>query len=139
MRIVLDTNVLVSGLISPSGAPAQIQAAWRRGDFELVTSAPLLDELAEVLSYPRIRNRLGWTGEELFEFIEFFRATAIVTSPSESLELARDPDDGRVLEAAQASHADYVVTGDNDLLDLRTFVGIPILTPAVFLRLITPA
>ena len=137
MRVVLDTNILVSGLISPSGIPAQIQTAWRRGDFELVTSVPLLDELTEVLSYPRIRNRLRWTDEGLSDFIEFFRATAIVVKPSTKLAIARDPDDDRVLEAAHASHADYIVTGDNDLLELRDFVGIPILAPAGFLKLIT--
>ncbi|MEO6044276.1 MAG: putative toxin-antitoxin system toxin component, PIN family [Tepidiformaceae bacterium] len=136
MRVVLDTNVLVSGLISPAGSPAEIHQAWRRGDFELVTAEPLLLELVEVLSYPRIRKRLHWSDGQLSDFAELYRATAILVTPAQALVVARDPDDDRVLEAAQAGHADFIVSGDRDLLDLREFVGIPILTPTGFLTML---
>lgn len=138
MRVVLDTNVLVSGLISPAGSPAEIHQAWRRGDFELVTSEPLLHELVEVLSYPRIRKRLHWSDGQLSDFAELYRATAILVSPTLKLAVSRDSDDDRVLEAAQASHADYIVTGDSDRLTLGDFAGIPILAPADFLKLVAP-
>ena len=57
-------------------------------------------------------------------------------TPDIALAVSRDPDDDRVLEAAQAGHADFIVSGDRDLLDLREFVGIPILTPTGFLTLL---
>ena len=136
MRVVVDTNVLVSALISPAGSPAEIQHAWARGDFELVTSPALLNELTKVLSYPRIQRRLHWTAGQLSDFLKHLRATAIVVTPAQALVVARDPDDDRVLEAAQAGHADFIVSGDRDLLDLREFVGIPILTPTGFLTML---
>ncbi len=136
MRVVLDTNVLVSGLISSKGPPGEIQRAWRRQGFELVTSAPLLHEFLEVLTYPRIRKRLYWSDAELSDYLESFLAAVVLVTPTAMLEISRDPDDNRILEAAYAANADYIVTGDADLLVLREFSGIAILAPAVFVRLV---
>ena len=91
-----------------------------------------------MLSYPRIRKRLHWSDGQLSDFAELYRATAILVSPTLKLAVSRDSDDDRVLEAAQASHADYIVTGDSDRLTLGDFAGIPILAPADFLKLVAP-
>ena len=69
MRAVLDTNVLVSAVLSRGSPPDLILQAWRRGSFQLVTSAPLLFELDAVLRRPRIKDRLGWTDRELTAFV----------------------------------------------------------------------
>lgn len=137
MEAVLDTNVVVSALLSPKGPPAEIIRAWRAHSFTWVTSPALLDELERVLRYPRIRQHLAWVDDELAEFLELIRRQARVVSPSQTLEVIQDdPDDNRVLEAAVEGHAEYVVSGDRHLLDLGTYGDITIVTPARFAAII---
>jgi putative PIN family toxin of toxin-antitoxin system len=131
---VLDTNVIVSALISPRGAPAQIYRAWQAGRFAYVTSPRLLDELARVLTYPRVRKLLAWTDEERGELLEALAYAAKLVIPNIQLDvIAEDPDDNRVLEAAVAAAASHIVTGDSHLLDLGSYEGAEIVTPARFL------
>jgi len=132
MRAVLDTNVLVSAILIPRGHPATIVAAWRRGDFQLVTSAPLLEELANVLLRPRIRRRLAGSPDDIANFLLDLQQTAIVAAPSFELSVVRDAADNRVIEAAVAARADYVVSGDQDLTDLGSYREVSIVTPARF-------
>ena len=134
MEAVLDTNVIVSALLSPRGAPAEIFSAWQRGRFTYVTSPPLLDELARALSYPRVRKFLTWTDEERGEFLEALAYAARLVIPTIELNvLSDDPDDNRVLEAAVAVGASHVVTGDRHLLDLESYEQVEIVSPARFL------
>ena len=133
MEVVLDTNVIVSALISPRGAPAEIFSAWQRGRFTYVTSPPLLDELARALSYPRVRKFLTWTDEERGEFLEALAYAARLVIPTIELNvLSDDPDDNRVLEAAVAGG-----TGDRHLLDLESYEQVEIVSPARFLALLS--
>ena len=130
MRAVLDTNVLVSAILSPTGPPDLILQAWRRGAFELITSAPLLMELRGVLGRPRIAKRLRRPPAEVATFLSDFSENALVVTPEEELHVVqRDPADSRVLKAA--GQADFVVSGDEDLLAL-SYEGVSIVTPARF-------
>jgi uncharacterized protein len=126
-RAVLDTNVIVSGL-GWSGAPAAILDAVSDDRLVLVTSAPLLAELRRVLEYPRLAKVIQG-GAQLADLVA---ASGVVVSPSRVLTVVRDDDDNRVLEAAIEGAADYIVSGDTDLLDLGSFQGIPIITPGEF-------
>jgi putative PIN family toxin of toxin-antitoxin system len=126
-RAVLDTNVIVSGL-GWSGAPAAILDAVSDDRLVLVTSAPLLAELRRVLEYPRLAKVIQG-GAQLADLVA---ASGVVVVPSRVLTIVRDDDDNRVLEAAIEGAADYIVSGDADLLDLGSFQGIPIITPGEF-------
>lgn len=126
-RAVLDTNVIVSG-IGWRGAPAAILDAVSDGRLVLVTSAPLLAELRRVLEYPRLAKVIQG-GAQLADLVA---ASGVVVAPNRVLTVVSDDDDNRVLEAAIEGAADYIVSGDTDLLDLGSFQGIPIIAPGEF-------
>ena len=136
IRVVVDTNVYVSGLIKRNGPPGRVLAAQRGGQFDLVTSPALLAELEMVLRRPHILKLIHASVAEVLDFVDQLRVASIVVTPDIAVTVARDPDDDRVLEAAQAGQADFIVSGDRHLLDLREFVGVPILTPTGFLTLL---
>ena len=137
MRVVLDTNVLVSAILSRGNPPDSILRAWRRGSFELVTSSPLMRELENVLTRPRIRRRLRWSTEERTAFVAALREGAlVVTTEGELSVIQADPADNRVLEAAVGAGADYIVSGDRHLLELGSYESVRIVTPARFLAII---
>ncbi len=130
MRAVLDANVLVSVLLSRRGAPAALVLAWLAGEFELVVSEQLLDELARVLAYPRVRARIA--EREAGAFIALLRRSATLhTDPSQPARLSRDTGDDYVLALAMSAAA-AVVSGDEDLLVLAP--GLPVFSPAEFLK-----
>lgn len=136
MRVVVDTNVIVSGSLRTSGAPANALATNRDNEVTWITSEILLAELQRVLARPRIRRRLKWDDARITQFSDVLRRQSVVVAPSERIEASRDPDDNRVLEAAVAGEADYKVAGDRDLLALGSYEGIAIVTPARFVELL---
>lgn len=131
LRAVLDTNVLVSAILSRRGAPAALLRAWRDGEFEVVVSPSLLDELRRVLAYPKLRRRIG--AEEAEAFVALFRAAAEHhDDPGGPASVrSRDAADDFLLALAEASSA-YLVTGDDDLLELADVA--PVLAPAALLE-----
>ena len=134
MVIVLDTNVIVSGLLSPRGPPAEIINHWETDRFEVVTSSPLLNELERVLHYPRVQRYLKPSPDEVAAFVNRFSRVTTVVEPQLTLEVVKeDPDDNRVLESAADGRASYIVSGDEHLLDLKKYNEIVILKPAEFL------
>lgn len=131
MRVVLDTNVLLSGLMTPRGVPGRIVAAWIDVEFELVMSLDQVSEVAGVLAYPKIRDRLCWDQERIESFVKQLHVRAeVIDLGSTAAEVPRDPKDVPVLAPLVAAKADLLVTGDDDLLALRS--GHPIETPTEF-------
>ncbi len=136
-RAVLDTNVLVSALISPSGASAQLLIELRSGGFELIVSPLLLAELREVLSRPKFRRYVSEA--EIDAYAELIRREGLVVDdPLPSSEpVGVDPDDEYLIDLARAGQVDAMVTGDVHLLDLRDVL--PVRTPREFIdSLATP-
>jgi len=128
VRVVLDTNVLVSGLAYPGSVPGRILGAWRRGGLEVVLSRYILDEMVRVL--PRLR-RITLTAAEIRDLADSFLFLAEIVEPSTELEESlRDQADQLVLGTLRAAQSDYLVTGDKDLLALAG--KYPIVTPAMF-------
>jgi putative PIN family toxin of toxin-antitoxin system len=130
--VVVDTNVLVSALISPHGAAARLLR--HPVPYTLVTSAAILDELARVLRYPRLARRYHLTSVLVQDYLATLATTALVAAVDPSHRAAArgvspDPDDDKFLACALAATADAVVSRDRHLRGLGEFAGIPILTP----------
>ena len=131
LRVVLDTNVLVSGLAYPGSIPGQIVAAWRQGAIDVVISRHILDEVARVL--PRLNHRLHWGEADFTDLLEILAIQADLVEPLPLPPASvRDAADVPVLGTFLAAEADYLITGDQDLLALAE--RHPILTPAEFWR-----
>ncbi|MDQ3179816.1 MAG: putative toxin-antitoxin system toxin component, PIN family [Acidobacteriota bacterium] len=133
MRIVPDTNIVVSGLFW-RGQPRRILDAARDGIIELFTSPVLLEELEDVLSREKFAARLEAAQVTVQELVEGYSALATVIDavPIAPVILA-DPDDDAVLACALAAEAEIIVSGDSDLLDLKEHQDIRILTATEFL------
>ena len=133
MRIVLDTNILVSGLMVPDGTPGRIIAAWFDAEFDVISSREQLAEIGRVLGYPKIRRVLKWDDDRIERFLRLLHGRVEIVEPdSAAVDTPRDPDDAPILGALVAGDADFLVTGDRDLLALRD--RYPIETPAEFVR-----
>lgn len=133
LRVVLDTNVLLSGIAYPASVPGKIIAAWRHGSVDVLLSVYILDELRRVL--PRLARRHGLTAAEIDDLVDVLAIQAEVIAPLPGTEPdLRDLDDepvlGTLLSAQRTSGADYLITGDKDLLALGE--RYPIVTPAKF-------
>lgn len=129
MRALFDANVLISGLLSRAGAPALLLAKWLEGEFELVVTERLLQELEATLARPKLRRHLE---AEISEFLELLRGLAEwVEDPEAGPSVtSRDPKDDYLIAAAASAHA-TLVTGDAHLLELEG--SIPVLSPRAFL------
>jgi uncharacterized protein len=127
LRMVLDTNVLVSGLTYPGGIPGRIIATMRGGGLDVVLSRYILDETRRVL--PRM-TQLRLSSEEIRDLVDALMFLADIVEPDGWDESLRDPADQQVLGTLLASKADYLITGDKDLLVLAERYSI--VTPALF-------
>ncbi len=133
LRVVLDTNVLLSGIAYPASIPGKIMAAWRHGSIDVVLSDFILTELRRVL--PRLQNRHGLTKGEINDLVDSLALLAEMVEPEASQEATlRDANDqpvlGTLLAARTASDASYLITGDKDLLALAD--RYLVVTPARF-------
>lgn len=136
MRVVVDTNVLVSGLISSSSAPGRIVDAILRGDIVPLVSPVTLSELHDVLRRPRIQPYLTRAGVAVATFLLDFAKVAEVVTPKPTGAQIRDPQDLGIAEvAASRPLADFLITGDDDLLTAPG-VAVPTVSPAEFIRLL---
>lgn len=138
MRVVLDTNTLVSGVISPGGPPRRLLDGARTQAFELCSSATLLAELLDVLSREKFAARLAQAGLTPQGIVGELRRMATMATPQAVPRvIEQDADDDHVLACALAGQADLIVSGDKHLLGLGgQYEGIRIVAPAVAVELI---
>lgn len=133
LRVVLDTNVLLSGIAYPGSVPGKIVAAWRHGSIEVLLCTFILEELRRVL--PRLASRHGLSAAEIDDLVDILaiQAEMIEPLPANESEL-RDANDlpvlGTLLAGLKLADVNYLVTGDKDLLVLAD--RFPIITPAAF-------
>ena len=131
MRVVLDTNVLLSGLMYPGSTPGAEVRAWREARIELVLSVEQLTEIGRVLSYPKIRKILKWDRGTIESFLkQLYLRSELVDISTTVASVPKDPGDNIILATLIASEAECLATGDSDLLVLHDRYAI--LTPAEF-------
>ena len=133
-RVVLDTVVLVRGLINPHGVWGRL-VFERAGDYRLVVSPPLLSEYLEVIARPELTRKFRSLPHHLRDLLDLLAQAEIATF--ETLPpFDRDSHDAHVLATALHGAADYLISADNDLLDLGAYAGIPVLSAPAFLRIL---
>jgi putative PIN family toxin of toxin-antitoxin system len=137
VRAVLDTNVLVSGLISEHGPPCQIIDAWLDGRYTLITSPYQVEEVNHVLSYPQIAGRIRLEGAELDLLLAAILSEAeLVPGHLQLPGVTRDPKDDPIVACACEGKVDYIVSGDQDVLALGEIEGVQIVTPRRFVEIL---
>ncbi len=131
VRLVADTNTVVSGLLWPGGPPARIIDFAEAGRIELATSAALLAELQSVLGRAKFLKQLTRRGLDAGAIFDGYAALALRVAPAATPRVvARDPDDDHVIACAIAARAEIIVSGDRDLLDLGRYGEVRILSAA---------
>lgn len=142
LRAVVDTNVWVSASLTPAGRPAEVLEALCAGRFALVTSEPLLDELADVLHRPRIARRFVITSDQIAELILQLRERGEIVTVTGTVAVCRDPEDNVAIETALLGSASVLVTRDDDIkgaCEIAAFLepsGIAVLSVQRFLALL---
>ena len=138
MKVVLDTNVIISGLLHPSSVPAQILKLIQSQEIQAAMSPQTQAELARVLSYPKIQKVLELTAEEANQLVGQITYNCQLVQPTISVSaVAEDEADNRYLEVAVSAEARYLVTGDQHLLKLERYQGMEIVSPATFLATVS--
>lgn len=134
MRVVIDTNTVISGLLW-HGAPREVLDLARAKRIRLYTSSDLIVELDDVLHRPKFAPRISKTNQSVDTILRSFTTLCtVVVAPPLPQPAASDPDDDAVLACAIAVKATAIVSGDRHLLDLSTYAGIPILDVHQFLQ-----
>ena len=137
-RIVIDTNILVSAILTPKGNPAKILKLVLEGKLNLIISPAILEETQQVLRYPRlvklmIKNKI--TKKEVYDFLGKMSKVAVITPDKLEIDaIPDDPADNKILACGLEGEADYIISGDHHLTDLKIFKGIKIVNPATFLK-----
>ncbi|MGH7429716.1 MAG: putative toxin-antitoxin system toxin component, PIN family [Candidatus Methylomirabilaceae bacterium] len=137
LRVTPDVNILVSGTLFRRGASGEILAAWQEEKLALVTCETIVAQYEDVLRSPRIQRKYNFVNNHTVgASAAALRTYSILAEPVKVPPVCRDPDDDIVLACAVMGQADYIISGDQDLLVLNTHEGIPIVTPRGFVTIL---
>jgi len=137
LKVVLDTNVIISGVITDHGAPFNILRRWRNGEFVIVVSEPILQEIDKVFHYPKIMKKRRLTEQDIRDAMDRLRKYSINTPSNINLEaIPEDPADDKFIIAAIEAEADYIISGDRHLKKIGSYEGIRIFSPDEFLEIL---
>ena len=138
LKIVVDANIFVSAVLKPHSDLAKIFELVKEDKIRLILSVDILSEIKAVLLYPKIKKRHRQAQKEIEEFLERTARASILTQGRFNVDQVKeDPLDNKYLSAALEAKADFIVSGDHHLKDLKVFEGIRILDPSAFLVLMT--
>ncbi len=137
-RLVVDTNVIVSSVLTPGSKPDRLFQAVYDGHHQLILSHAILEEARHVFDYPKIRKELdkrGITTEEVEDFlIKLSKISILVEPKSIPPVIKEDPSDNNILATAIDGNANFIVSGDHHLTSLKKYSDIRILTPSEFIE-----
>ena len=133
-RVVIDTNVIISGLIKKESTPGEILRAWMENKFILLLSPQIFEEVSRVIRHPKVRQYHVLQDEEIEDFLLNLYSSTQETEGKIDLDVVDDPDDNIFIACAIEGNAEYVVTGDKIFLKLKEYKGIKIITPSQFLK-----
>lgn len=137
LNVVIDTNVFIRAILVPSGVPAQIIEKWSQARFWLITSKSIIREIRDVFFYDRIRKRCPKSDEEINQFIDRIQQAGVETPEQLNLKIiSDDPTDDKFIIAAVEGRADYIVSGDQHLLQLGAYNEIKIVSPKEFMEIL---
>ena len=135
LRAVIDTNLFVSGLFAKDSLSAQLQDLWINQDFELVTSIEIIKEISRVLLYQRIQKRFKPKEENIKRFFRLIFRKAIITKDIYKTDrITADPTDNKFLACALERKADYIVTRDPHLRNIKHYHGIQVIDAKTFIE-----
>lgn len=128
VRVILDTNIFISALVF-GGVPEKVLRVVLKQDIQVITSPVLQAEAIDIIT-----KKFPLSLEDMYLLEEEMQKSFIIVRPSMVVNIARDKDDNRVLEAAVEGECNFIITGDQDLLDLEKYKNIKIITPSQFLE-----
>jgi putative PIN family toxin of toxin-antitoxin system len=134
MRAVIDTNILVRALLRPRGAVGMVLPRLRHGEYVVLYSQALLDELVDVLNRSRIRQKYHIAEEDIAAVVRLVLLRGEAITPTVHSAMRRDPKNDKLLDVAVAGRANVIVSADRDLLTMPPFSGIPIVSSGAFLQ-----
>ncbi|OGQ18570.1 MAG: putative toxin-antitoxin system toxin component, PIN family [Deltaproteobacteria bacterium RIFCSPHIGHO2_02_FULL_40_11] len=136
-RVVVDTNVVLSGFLSKKGAPSKILDAWIKEEFTPLLSPELKQEYFSVLEYNHIKQRLGYFYAEAYETLNFIVEKAqFINIKNSKICIFTDRDDDILMRIAMKGSADYIVSGDKSVLKIKNYKNIQIITATEFLEVL---
>jgi putative PIN family toxin of toxin-antitoxin system len=134
MRIVVDTNVLVSAFLNKHSLPRKILNLQQTGRYQMVVSEEIMHEYQRVLTEPDLLMHHHLSTDRIVRYLTLLKQANIVVTPTMHVSVVKDdPDDDKFLSCALAGNAEYLISGDHHLLDLQAYKGTQILTPFAFL------
>lgn len=134
-RAVIDTNLIVSGTAKSNTVPHRLVEGWRKKEYLLVTSIPILTEIKEVLDRKEIHSHFFLKSEDIQEIMQRLSTQTIITPGSLVIDIIKDdPDDNKFISAAIEGNASYIISGDKHLLNIEEYQGIKILKARNFLE-----
>jgi len=131
-RVVVDTNVIISGILSPRGFPSKIINDWLHLKFIGLLSNPLILEITDVLSRPKIIKLAGVKSIHFNNIIKTLKEKSEIIIPNDTLEVCKDPKDNMLFELAEKGNADFIITGDKLVLEVEQYKKTKIVTPTWF-------
>lgn len=137
MKVVLDTNVVVSAFLSSQGTPARLFRQYQQDVFDILVSEPILIEYQKALNYPKVQTYHQMNQAQVATVIEDLRRAAILVTPQIRVNPAvADKDDVKFFACAVAGEATYIVSGDRLVQEVGTYQGIQVLSPSLFLTVL---
>jgi putative PIN family toxin of toxin-antitoxin system len=135
LRAVIDTNLFISGLFARDSLAAQLQNLWINQEFELVTSIEIIKEISRVLNYPRIKDHFKPKDKNIKRFFRLvFRKAVIAKDIYKTDRITDDPTDNKFLACALEKNADYIVSRDPHLRNIKHFHGVQIVDAKTFIK-----